>query len=87
MVADAVGTRHADRKLSSLLRRLAPAQTSWSECAKRWQHSLDPSIDHSEWIAADDERLLERVRERGTNWANIRETLFPARSVTDIKNR
>ena len=57
------------------------------ECAKRWQHSLDPSLDHSEWKNHDDDRLLAAVTMYGRNWKTIKDREFPGRSTTDIKNR
>lgn len=57
------------------------------ECAKRWQHSLDPSLDHSEWKTQDDDRLLAAVTIYGRNWKTIKDREFPGRSTTDIKNR
>lgn len=58
-----------------------------SECAKRWQHSLDPSVDHSEWTPEMDERLMAAVEKFGRNWRAIGEREFRHRSTTDIKNR
>lgn len=57
------------------------------ECAKRWQHSLDPNIDHSEWSTQDEDRLLLAVSIHGRNWKTIGQKEFPTRSTTDIKNR
>ena len=57
------------------------------ECAKRWQHSLDPNIDHSEWTTEDDERLMDTVGTYGRNWKMIGQKEFPCRSATDLKNR
>lgn len=57
------------------------------ECGKRWQHFLDPSIDHSEWEADEDNRLIAVVEKYGRNWKVIVENEFPGRSVTDVKNR
>lgn len=62
IVAESVGTRHAD------------------QCAKRWHHSLNPTLDHSEWSPEDDERLLAVVDVYGRNWTTVRETTFPFRS-------
>ena len=86
-VAQAVGSRHADRK-DSLSHRLYRIITNIvTECAKRWQHSLDPALDHSMWIPEDDERLIEAVSMYGRNWRTISEKEFPLRSPTDLKNR
>jgi hypothetical protein len=57
------------------------------ECSKRWQHSLNPSLDHSKWSEQDDEKLLRAVKVHGRNWKTISMAVFPTRSGTDIKNR
>lgn len=57
------------------------------ECAKRWQNSLDPNLDHSEWRNQDDDRLLAAVTLYGRNWETLKDIEFPGRSTTDIKNR
>jgi hypothetical protein len=50
LVANIVGTRSADRKLHLLICFIATLGADTSpECAKRWQQSLDPDLDHSEW--------------------------------------
>ncbi|KAF2173925.1 hypothetical protein M409DRAFT_16193 [Zasmidium cellare ATCC 36951] len=60
---------------------------SADQCAKRWQHSLDPHLDRSEWKPEEDRLLLEAVRQYGQSWTSISEAKFPRRSKTDIKNR
>ncbi|KAM0794119.1 hypothetical protein BDR22DRAFT_717997 [Usnea florida] len=57
------------------------------QCAKRWQHSLDPSLDHSNWDSNEDQLLMESVTRHGRNWKTIRSEELPHRSTTDIKNR
>ncbi|MCJ1294409.1 hypothetical protein MMC34_005967 [Xylographa carneopallida] len=57
------------------------------QCAKRWHYFLDPKLDHSEWNAQDDEKLLATVDVCGRNWTTIHDEKFPGRSATDIKNR
>ncbi|ERF74165.1 hypothetical protein EPUS_09249 [Endocarpon pusillum Z07020] len=57
------------------------------ECAKRWHHSLDPSLDHSEWVPEDDARLLAAVASCGRVWKTIGKKEFPGRSATELKNR
>ncbi|GAM35871.1 DNA-binding protein [Talaromyces pinophilus] len=57
------------------------------QCAKRWQHSLNPSVLHTKWEAEDDQKLLRAVEEFGRSWTRISEKRFPTRSPTDIKNR
>ncbi|KAH8807203.1 hypothetical protein F5884DRAFT_899642 [Xylogone sp. PMI_703] len=57
------------------------------QCAKRWQHSLNPAVIHSKWESEDDEKLLSAVAEYGRSWSRISDEKFPNRSPTDIKNR
>ncbi|KAL9617294.1 MAG: hypothetical protein Q9160_007921 [Pyrenula sp. 1 TL-2023] len=57
------------------------------QCAKRWQHYLNPCLDHSEWSSEDEERLLEAVDQYGKNWKKISEDVFPGRSANNVKNR
>jgi len=57
------------------------------ECAKRWHHSLDPTLDHSEWVPCDDARLFAAVASYGRVWKSIGEKEFPGRSATELKNR
>lgn len=57
------------------------------ECAKRWHHSVDPSLDHSEWTPEDDSRLVRAVASHGRVWTTIGEIEFPRRSATELKNR
>ena len=87
-VAQSVESRHADRKLSSRSSRGAAKMTKLDlECAKRWRHCLDPSIDHSRWTPSDDMRLLKAVEDYGHNWRAIENKEFQGRSPTNIKNR
>lgn len=58
-----------------------------SECAKRWQHSLDPNIVRSKWELKDDEVLLRAVVVYGRCWTKISEEIFSKRSPMDVKNR
>lgn len=93
-VAMVMGTRHADRefKPSRKLRTIEFAPwchvlISLIECAKRWQHSLDPSLDRSEWKPDEYARLQQAVAKYGRSWKVIAEKEFPGRSNTDLKNR
>ncbi|KAF2205734.1 transcription factor, Myb superfamily [Delitschia confertaspora ATCC 74209] len=60
---------------------------SADQCAKRWQQSLDPDLDHSEWTESEDTILADAVRKWGRHWRDIQARHFPARSKNDIKNR
>lgn len=51
LVANIVGSRSADRKLRSS--DCHGRSNKVSECAKRWQQSLDPDLDRSEWKDTD----------------------------------
>ncbi|KAI8630827.1 hypothetical protein F5Y19DRAFT_35072 [Xylariaceae sp. FL1651] len=57
------------------------------QCAKRWQHNLDPKLEHGQWTAAEDYTLLESVQEYGREWKLIQEKSYPSRSRNDLKNR
>ena len=57
------------------------------ECAMRWQNSLDPSIDRSQWTIEMDDHLIAAVAKSGRNWKAIGETEFVGRSQVDLKNR
>lgn len=57
------------------------------QCAKRWNHSLDPTLNHSEWVSEDDNRLFTAMASYGRIWKTIGEKEFPRRSATELKNR
>ena len=61
--------------------------TCYSECAKRWHHSLDPNVKRGPWTTEEDRSLIEAVQRVGRDWKEIGRELFPSRSTTDIKNR
>ncbi|KAK8868406.1 Myb-related protein B [Apiospora arundinis] len=59
------------------------------QCAKRWQHCLDPSLKRSEWTPEEDAHLLAAVSSAPDNmvpWKSLSEKL-PGRSTTSMKNR
>lgn len=58
-----------------------------TECAKRWQHFLNPELDHSEWTPKEDKQLLTEVEKHGHNWRKIVDEVLVGRSATDAKNR
>lgn len=89
-VAEVVGSRHAERKYIVILafwnyirRRLLRT----IECAKRWQHSLDPNVENTKWEKHDDELLMSKAEVHSHSWKTIKQKFFPKRSTTDIKNR
>ncbi|KAH5254446.1 hypothetical protein HBI67_152120 [Parastagonospora nodorum] len=60
---------------------------SADQCAKRWQQSLDPELDHSEWRDEEDRILIEATQQLGRHWKDIQREHFPGRSKNTIKNR
>ncbi|KMQ48074.1 hypothetical protein A7C99_6288 [Trichophyton rubrum] len=62
-------------------------QRTADQCAKRWQHFLDPTLDRSEWTAEENERLLCAVQQHGRRWLDIRNQYFPLRSPNALKNQ
>ncbi|KAF2639514.1 hypothetical protein P280DRAFT_39259 [Massarina eburnea CBS 473.64] len=60
---------------------------SADQCAKRWQQSLDPDLDRSEWREAEDKVLIDAVHRLGRHWKDIQRQHFPGRSKNCIKNR
>ncbi|KAI1335921.1 hypothetical protein F5Y15DRAFT_396225 [Xylariaceae sp. FL0016] len=60
---------------------------SADQCAKRWQHGLDPSIKHGNWTSEEDSCLLRAVEEYGRQWKKIERKHFTSRSRNDLKNR
>ncbi|KAF2816908.1 uncharacterized protein BDZ99DRAFT_564730 [Mytilinidion resinicola] len=60
---------------------------SADQCAKRWQQSLNPELDLSEWKAEEDELLLKAVERYGRHWKEIQHAHFASRSKNCIKNR
>ena len=60
---------------------------SADQCAKRWQQSLDPRLDRSEWREHEDMALLAAVERLGRCWKDIQEQCLPHRSKNCVKNR
>lgn len=60
---------------------------SADQCAKRWQQSLDPRLDRSEWREDEDRALLAAVDRLGRHWKDIQEQHLPHRSKNCVKNR
>lgn len=56
------------------------------QCRERWKNYVDPSLLKTEWTAAEDNILLEKHYQLGTNWAKIK-TFLPGRATNAIKNR
>ncbi|KAG0344118.1 hypothetical protein BG004_004719 [Podila humilis] len=62
-----------------------PGRTD-DQCAKRWRESLDPHIDRAAWTPEDDEVLLQRFHEYGSQWQKIA-LAFPGRPGLHCRNR
>ncbi|KAK7702767.1 hypothetical protein SLS57_011205 [Botryosphaeria dothidea] len=60
---------------------------SADQCAKRWQHSLDPSLDRSKWTEEEEEKLLKAVEKHGRAWKLIQTEYFPGRATNNVKNK
>ncbi|KAL4915851.1 hypothetical protein BDW62DRAFT_203303 [Aspergillus aurantiobrunneus] len=60
---------------------------SAEQCAKRWQHSLNPDLDRSEWTESEDQTLINAVEAIGRQWTQIQCMYFTERSKNAIKNR
>ncbi|KAF7728856.1 hypothetical protein EC973_005482 [Apophysomyces ossiformis] len=56
------------------------------QCAKRWRESLDPNIDRSDWTPEEDQRLIERYHEYGSQWQKIAQ-FFDGRPGLHCRNR
>ncbi|EFQ98378.1 hypothetical protein MGYG_01408 [Nannizzia gypsea CBS 118893] len=63
-----------------------PRRTA-DQCAKRWQHFLDPALDRSEWTELECQILWDAVQKQGRRWLQIRNDLFPLRSPNSLKNQ
>jgi hypothetical protein len=60
---------------------------SADQCAKRWQQSLDPRLDRSDWREDEDIALLAAVDRLGRHWKDIQEQYLAHRSKNCVKNR
>ncbi|KAI8066820.1 hypothetical protein BC940DRAFT_257414 [Gongronella butleri] len=56
------------------------------QCAKRWRESLDPAIDRSKWSVEEDELLMHKFTEMGSQWQKIA-TFFEGRPGLHCRNR
>ncbi|KAL7621046.1 hypothetical protein AAE478_008358 [Parahypoxylon ruwenzoriense] len=57
------------------------------QCWKRWNDSLNPSIDHSPWDTNEDSVLIKAVEAMGRNWSDIVNQFLPGRTALAAKNR
>eukprot|EP01155_Anaeramoeba_flamelloides_P028140 Anaeramoba_flamelloidesa831940_24.p1 GENE.a831940_24~~a831940_24.p1 ORF type:complete len:218 (-),score=43.61 a831940_24:39-692(-) len=56
------------------------------QCRERWKNQLDPSLNHGPWTKEEDEILIQKHKELGNKWSQIKR-LLPGRSDNMIKNR
>ncbi|EZF33490.1 hypothetical protein H109_06831 [Trichophyton interdigitale MR816] len=76
----------AEGKVWMRVSTYVPRRTA-DQCAKRWQHFLDPALDRSEWTESECQILWEAVQKQGRRWLQIRNDLFPQRSPNSLKNQ
>ncbi|CAG8542498.1 2936_t:CDS:2 [Funneliformis caledonium] len=62
-----------------------PGRTD-DQCAKRWKECLDPDIDHTEWSTIEDNLLIDKYEEFGSQWQQIAQ-FFPGRPGLHCRNR
>ncbi|KAL8939318.1 MAG: hypothetical protein Q9211_002798 [Gyalolechia sp. 1 TL-2023] len=89
-------TESEDERLSNAVRAHGPKWTrvagavgtrNSDQCSSHWSLSLNPDIDYSDWTRVEDERLLQAIKEHGTNWTMIAATSLPNRTTLALKNR
>ncbi|KAL9017680.1 MAG: hypothetical protein Q9185_005014 [Variospora sp. 1 TL-2023] len=89
-------TESEDERLSHAVRENGPKWTQVAavvgtrnsdQCSSHWSLSLNPDIDYSDWIRVEDEKLIQAVKEHGTNWTMIAATSLPNRTTLALKNR
>jgi hypothetical protein len=59
---------------------------STRQCRERWLGYFAPDIIHDDWTPAEDLMLIEKHREFGNQWSQIRQ-FIPGRQAVTIKNR
>jgi hypothetical protein len=60
---------------------------SGDQCWKRWNDSLDPQLNHSQWQPFEDAILEQAVLRSGRMWSKIATENLPGRSGLSCKNR
>lgn len=56
------------------------------QCRERYNHYLAPNVSNEPWTEEEDQILLEKFKQYGTDWAKIC-TFFKGRTNTAVKNR
>jgi hypothetical protein len=56
------------------------------QCRERWKHYLSPEISTGPWTEEEDELLLQKVKEMGSQWSRIAR-FFANRTDITVKNR
>lgn len=61
-----MGTRNADREFLSIFKNKVAITNhciKFKECAKRWQHSLNPELDRQPWQEAEVRNVVHILRQ------------------------
>ncbi|KAL8766787.1 MAG: hypothetical protein Q9209_006526 [Squamulea sp. 1 TL-2023] len=89
-------TKIEDGRLKDLIASLGPAWAAVSkqmnnrtadQCSKRWNHFLDPNLDHSAWTYEENVMLSIAAKTHGSLWKDIQAIHFSERSSNNIKNQ
>lgn len=55
------------------------------QCRERWKHYLSPEVSKTPWSKEDDDLLLQKYEELGSQWSMIANS-FPGRTDIGVKN-
>ena len=82
LVAAVLSCETRDWKIiSKMLGKWTPRQ-----CKERWKNYVDPSLLKTNWTPEEDNILLQKYAQFGSEWKKISEFL-PGRAINAIKNR
>lgn len=59
---------------------------SAKQCRERWSNYLNPALSFDNWTKEDDDLLVKKYQEVGTQWRILR-SIFPNRSVNYLRNK